>query len=396
MSYSCLNMDDLNDQLNLETVNLCLKTENIELETDQIQGINLLNNFLLSFDLFRGSFFQDTLTGYYIPFIQGNLLNYNLYDNLIGTLDFAPEMVNLYDFFQEQYVNTINYISVFSKLDTETYIITKELLYYIDTVYKPNILTLIDKDPSGPKGVFRKSTINAENTDIIVLDDVTDVSVGMYVRGSNELDNGGDDPITDPNFLPKVTAIDSVNSSVTVSIPTKTKKGGLFLFGFPEFISFNTQGTGEYPDDSQSYIYNMEVALTELNNYLIEYKFDDFETIVTDATVNVNNPTQKFYLETTDGSVKEAPEESMVLNLTNRIDQTDPSNQGRPFRFSTTPDGTWGGGVEYTDNVKVVGTPGFSSEAYVEITITEDTPDTLYYFCPNLADMGNKIVVIKN
>lgn len=392
MSYSCLNMDDLNDQLNLETVNLCLKTENTELETEDIPGVNLLNNFLLSFDLFRGSYYQGTLTGYYIPFIQGNLLNDELYNNLIGTLDYATQMVNLYEFFQEQYVNTINYISVFSKLDTDTYIITKELLYYIDTVYKPNISTLIGEDPIGPKGVFRKSTIDDEDTNIIILDDVTDVTVGMYVRGSKELDNGGDNPITDPNDLPIVTAIDPENSSVTVSLPTNTKKGGLFLFGFPEFVSFNVQGTGEYPDDSQSYIYNMELALTELNNYLIEYKWDDFETVVSNATVN----NDIFYLETTDGSVKEAPEESMVLNITYRIDQTDSSNQGRPFRFSTTPDGTWGGGVEYTDNVKVVGTPGFSSEAYVEITITEDTPDTLYYFSPNRGNMGNKIVVIKN
>lgn len=391
MSYSCLNMDDLNDQLSLETVNLCLKTENTELETEDIPGINLLNNFLLSFDLFRGSYYQGTLTGYYIPFIEGNLLNDELYVNLdIEGLNFAPQMVNLYEFFQEQYVNTINYISVFSKLDTDTYIITKELLYYIDTVYKPNLSTLIDKVPIGPKGVFRKSTINAEDTDTIVLDDLTGVSLGMYVRGSKELDNGGDNPITDPNDLPTVTAIDPENSSVTVSLPTNTKKGGLFLFGFPEFVSSNVQGTGEYPDDSQSYIYKMELALTELNNYLIEYKWDDFETDVSEVTVN-----NKFYLETTDGSVTEAPEESFVLNITYRFDQTDSSNQGRPFRFSTTPDGTWGGGVEYTDNVKVVGTPGFS-EAYVEITITEDTPDTLYYFSPSKQNMGNKIVVIKN
>ena len=392
MSYSCLNMDDLNDQLNLETVNLCLKTENIELETDQISGINRLNNFLLSFDLFRGSYLQDTLTGYFIPFSSSNILNGELYSNLDGTLDFALEMVNLYTFFQLYYNNTMKNISVFSKLDTDTYIITKELLYFIDTFYTPTISELLIKAPNGPKGVFRKSSIDDQNTTTIILDDVTDISVGMYVRGPTELDNGGDNPITDPSLLPKVTVIDIDNSSVTVSLATDTKKGGLFLFGFPEFISFNTQGTGEYPDDSDTYIKNMEITLTELNNYLIEYKFDDFETVKTIATVNNG----KFYLKTTDGSVQEAPEESIVLNITYRIDQTDSSNQGRPFRFSTTPDGTWGGGVEYTDNVTVVGKPGFSSEAYVEITVTETTPDTLYYFCPNLADMGNKIVVIKN
>ena len=86
----------------------------------------------------------------------------------------------------------------------------------------------------------------------------------------------------------------------------------------------------------------------------------------------------------------------MVKGITYRFDQTDPSNLGRPFQFSTTPDGTWGGGVIYTDNVTVVGTPGFSTEAYVEITITSTTPDTLYYFSSNFEDMGNKLVVIKN
>ena len=79
MSYSCLNMDDLNDQLNLETINLCLKTENNDLETDQIPGIFLLNNFLLGFDLFRGSFLDGNFTGYFIPFITSNFLNGDLY-----------------------------------------------------------------------------------------------------------------------------------------------------------------------------------------------------------------------------------------------------------------------------------------------------------------------------
>ena len=45
MSYSCLNMDDLNDQIDLETVNLCLKNENTELETEDIPGFVFLNNF---------------------------------------------------------------------------------------------------------------------------------------------------------------------------------------------------------------------------------------------------------------------------------------------------------------------------------------------------------------
>ena len=235
MSYSCLNMDDLNDQIDLETVNLCLKNENTELETDDIPGFNSLNNFLLSFDIFRGNYFQGTLTGYYIPFLTSNILNGELYVNL--ALGYAPEMVNLYNFFNEQYANTINYISVFSKLDTETYIITNELLYNIDNVYYPNIISLKDKLPVGPKGVFRKSVKNSENTEKIFLDSVDDISVGMYVRGPKELDNGGNNPITDPLDLPVVISINEGDTYVLVNKETNTKNNGLFLFGFPEFIS---------------------------------------------------------------------------------------------------------------------------------------------------------------
>ena len=162
-------------------------------------------------------------------------------------------------------------------------------------------------------------------------------------------------------------------------------------------MSFNQRGTGEYPEDSLIYISNddntgMLDTLNSLVEYLIEYKSGDFKTIEYEATVSNN----KFYLDTTDEGTEEAPEETMVEGITYRFDQTDPSNLGRPFQFSTTPDGIWDGGVLYTDNVTVVGTPGFSTEAYVEIKITSTTPDTLYYFSSNFEDMGNKLDIIKN
>lgn len=397
MSYSCLNMDDLNDQIDLETVNLCLEEENAVLTNEDIPGVVKLNDFLISFDNFRGNYYQGTISGYYIPFYEANILNYDLYNNLVGTLDFAQEMVNLYNFFDEQYETTISFISTFSQLDTETYVLAKELIYNIETLYYPNILSLEGKDPVGPKGVYRKSLEDCEDITEIFLDSVDDISVGMYVRGPKELDNDGDHPITNPLFLPKVIEIFPETSSVTVDLQTNTTKDGLFLFGFPEFLSFNAQGTGEYPEDSYIYISNndktgMLDTLNSLVEYLIEYKSGDFKTIEYEATVSNN----KFYLDTTEEGTEEAPEETMVEDITYRFDQTDPSNLGRPFQFSTTPDGIWGGGVVYTDNVTVVGTPGFSTEAYVEIKITSTTPDTLYYFSSNFEDMGNKLDIIKN
>lgn len=73
---------------------------------------------------------------------------------------------------------------------------------------------------------------------------------------------------------------------------------------------------------------------------------------------------------------------------TYRFDQSDSSNSGHPLRFSTTSDGTHGGGSEYTTGVTTNGTPG-SSGAYTQITVASGAP-TLYYYCTNHSGMGGQ------
>ena len=59
---------------------------------------------------------------------------------------------------------------------------------------------------------------------------------------------------------------------------------------------------------------------------------------------------------------------------------------GHPFYLSSTEDGRWGGGAEYTEGVTIT-EDGNGKQVKLTIEVTADTP-TLYYYCHNHPRMG--------
>lgn len=69
---------------------------------------------------------------------------------------------------------------------------------------------------------------------------------------------------------------------------------------------------------------------------------------------------------------------------------SDSSVGSHPLQFSTTSDGTHGGGSAYTTGVTVSGSAG-SAGAYVLLETDSSTPATLYYYCSSHSGMGGSV-----
>ena len=105
------------------------------------------------------------------------------------------------------------------------------------------------------------------------------------------------------------------------------------------------------------------------------------ETITKNVTVQNNlSGNNKFYIDAV-----EAPVLELIEGNTYEFDQSNNSNLTHPLRFSTTANGTWGGGTEYTTGVTITGTPGVDGKT--TIVVGASTP-TLYYYCSGHSGMG--------
>jgi len=103
------------------------------------------------------------------------------------------------------------------------------------------------------------------------------------------------------------------------------------------------------------------------------------------ATITVTVAGGKFVM---DGTSQQAI--SLSKGITYRFDNSESTNSGHPLAFSTTSNGSHGGGSAFTTGITTVGTAG-STGAYVEVTLEQDAAATLYYYCTNHSNMGGTV-----
>ena len=134
---------------------------------------------------------------------------------------------------------------------------------------------------------------------------------------------------------------------------------------------------GDGPNDSLSPIAIKDVIEPSSNRQIIQKPY-------TLGAVTVNNPGSGnlYYID----GVSSATAIDLIEGTTYMFDQSDSTNSGHPLRFSTTSNGTHGGGTEYTTGVTTNGIPG-QAGAYTQIVVGSSTP-TLYYYCTQHSGMG--------
>jgi hypothetical protein len=207
--------------------------------------------------------------------------------------------------------------------------------------------------------------------------------------------NGGTQSVTGAGFAPNFVWIknrtDAVNhglfdtirgvrNSLQSNTHTEARTAGaatedLYAFGTDGFsVGVDTGGT--------SYINCNESS----KNYA-SWNWKGSDTPTKTFAVTVTNPGSGNRY-TLDGKVSGTNAMPITIEEggTYTFDQSDNTNSGHPLRFSTTSDGTHGGGSEYTTGVTVSGTPG-SAGAKTVITVAASAA-TLYFYCTAHSGMG--------
>ena len=135
-------------------------------------------------------------------------------------------------------------------------------------------------------------------------------------------------------------------------------------------LTVDTSGTTTVNTDGETTATSNTRSLTTTGSGVIYVKVQ-----------NINGSDYFVFAQTQSGSYARIYNQlGFMQGGTYTFDQSDPSNNNHPFRFSETPDGTHttGGTGNLSSGVSVTGTPG--TDGQTVLTVSSTTPSILYYY----------------
>ena len=178
-----------------------------------------------------------------------------------------------------------------------------------------------------------------------------------------------------------VTITASSTLNLSAAVPSDTYSSGEYSNG--------NYSAGTYRDASATITAASTVAIPDVTP----------ENVTLTITVQSTDTGNKYFVN----GVQQNMPIALKKGSTYKFDQSNASNNNHPLRFSTTNNGSWAGGSEYTDGVTVAGTAG-QAGAYTQIVVANNAPSQLYTYCLNHSGMGfgvpvvlgGNIIVIRN
>ena len=267
--------------------------------------------------------------------------------------------------------------------------------------YKTGVLQFLSSahDPASNEVVFMTAYQYVGKTLATGLDIAGDITASnMLLSGNLTLGGGADDSI-EVNAEYSGSIIPDVDNVFDLGSSAKQWKD-IYVNGTGYIDTFDAvSSTGVISGSILKSAGDISGSAADISGNLVVDGTGSIGKVVGDLTEIINvtvgshddPPTSRYVFE---GEM--TPNFTFEEGKTYRFDQSDSTNSNHPFKFSTTINGTHGGGSQYTTGIGSSSIAPGTAGSYIEIQVDKDTSNYLYYYCSQHAGMGQQGLLTKN